>query len=161
MDFVAVDGRGMHFKRHRSLQRGPYHLESIGKEIDVVLRRTALRKCRVIRSNAAFPKLQRETPISVEVELDPDALQKVRKILKCLLLEDSNANNLLRTSEDGAFCLLVSAPSFFYNRWSRQSSRLGVWGSRCIEIGSVVDMLVDGVVRRGIASFRLVEILKT
>lgn len=160
MEFVPVDGRGLHFKRHRSPCRGAYHLEAVGKDVDVVPRRNALRGCRVIRSNASFPKMARKTPISVELELPADAEELVRKLIKCLLLEDAAASKLLRTSDAGACCLLVTAPSTFYNRWSRQESRLAIWGPKPLNVGSTVDVLVDGVVRGRKASIRLIETLE-
>jgi len=134
------------------------HLETLGSDIDVVPRRTTLRDCKVLRSNASFPNLKRDTPILVELLLSEDAAAVARKILQCLQLQDSEAEKLIR-EVSGGLCLLVTAPSFYYNRWSRQEKRLAVWGPGILDVGSTVDVVVDGLIRNGNACIALRETL--
>ena len=159
MEFVPKDGRGLHFQLQKSRPvRGPMHLEVLGSNVDVVPRRTTLRGCKVLRSNTSFPNLKRETPILVELLLTEDAATIARKILQCLKLQDSGAEHLIR-EVSGGLGLLVTAPSFYYNRWSRQEARLDVWGPGILDVGSTVDVVVDGLIRSGDARVALRETL--
>ena len=157
MEFVPVDGRGLHFKRHRTQGRGAYHLEALGNNVDVVPRRTTLRHCVVLRSNASFPKLRRDAPISVELQLPPEAVLAAEKLVQCLATQDSSAAALLRKGADGASCLLVTAPSSYFNRWSRQECRMAVWGPGVLDVGRTVTVVLDGRIRKKRASLLLIE----
>jgi len=159
MEFVPVDGRGLHFQKAPSFARGAPHLEALGSEMDVVPRRTTLRECTVLRSNASFPHLKRETPVLVELELPEEAAAVAQKLVDCLAVEVPGARGLLRKGAEGALCLLVTAPSFYYNRWSRQEARLGIWGPAALDVGDTVTVVVDGLVRRGAATVALRETL--